>query len=66
MYAILSSDSTNQQSMCKMGKYTIGLKPETAYNLIHTILFGFLALSTMRYFCLIYLFFYDHSLPDIV
>ncbi|XP_060254007.1 probable C-mannosyltransferase DPY19L3 isoform X2 [Ovis aries] len=42
------SDSTNQQSMCEMGKYTIGLKPETAYNLIHTILFGFLALSTMR------------------
>ncbi|KAM9755370.1 protein C-mannosyl-transferase DPY19L3 isoform 4-T5 [Dama dama] len=42
------SDSTSQQSMCKMGKYTIGLKPETAYNLIHTILFGFLALSTMR------------------
>nr|XP_031527944.1 probable C-mannosyltransferase DPY19L3 isoform X2 [Vicugna pacos] len=42
------SDSTNQQSMGKVGKYTIGLKPETAYNLIHTILFGFLALSTMR------------------
>ncbi|XP_036689483.1 probable C-mannosyltransferase DPY19L3 isoform X2 [Balaenoptera musculus] len=42
------SYSTNQQSMYKMGEYTIGLKPETAYNLIHTILFGFLALSTMR------------------
>ncbi|KAM9192432.1 protein C-mannosyl-transferase DPY19L3 isoform 2-T2 [Dugong dugon] len=42
------SDSTNQQSMGKMGKWTIELKPETAYNLIHTILFGFLALSTMR------------------
>ncbi|XP_031314417.1 probable C-mannosyltransferase DPY19L3 isoform X2 [Camelus dromedarius] len=42
------SDSTNQQSMGKVGKYTIGLKPETAYNLTHTILFGFLALSTMR------------------
>ncbi|XP_066876240.1 protein C-mannosyl-transferase DPY19L3 isoform X3 [Kogia breviceps] len=42
------SDSTNQQSMYKMGEYTIALKPETAYNLIHTILFGFLALSTMR------------------
>ncbi|XP_057568761.1 probable C-mannosyltransferase DPY19L3 isoform X2 [Hippopotamus amphibius kiboko] len=42
------SDSANQQSMYKMGKYTIGLKPETAYNLIHTILFGLLALSTMR------------------
>uniref|UniRef100_A0A8D1P023 Dpy-19 like C-mannosyltransferase 3 n=1 Tax=Sus scrofa TaxID=9823 RepID=A0A8D1P023_PIG len=42
------SDSTNQQSMGKIGKSSIGLKPETAYNLIHTILFGFLALSTMR------------------
>ncbi|XP_049721023.1 probable C-mannosyltransferase DPY19L3 isoform X2 [Elephas maximus indicus] len=42
------SDSTDQQSMGKMGKCTIELKPETAYNLIHTILFGFLALSTMR------------------
>ncbi|TKC45262.1 hypothetical protein EI555_008759, partial [Monodon monoceros] len=42
------SDSTNQQSMYKTGEYRIGLKPETAYNLIHTILFGFLALSTMR------------------
>ncbi|XP_053528186.1 probable C-mannosyltransferase DPY19L3 isoform X2 [Artibeus jamaicensis] len=27
---------------------TVGLRPETAYNLIHTVLFGFLALSTMR------------------
>lgn len=45
---ISSSDSTNQQSMGKIGKSSIGLKPETAYNLIHTILFGFLALSTMR------------------
>ncbi|XP_058136092.1 protein C-mannosyl-transferase DPY19L3 isoform X8 [Dasypus novemcinctus] len=43
-----TSDSTNQQSMSKMEKCTIELKPETAYNLIHTILFGFLALSTMR------------------
>ncbi|XP_042776485.1 probable C-mannosyltransferase DPY19L3 isoform X4 [Panthera leo] len=42
------SDSANQQSMGQMGKCTIILKPETAYNLIHTILFGFLALSTMR------------------
>ncbi|XP_047690369.1 probable C-mannosyltransferase DPY19L3 isoform X3 [Prionailurus viverrinus] len=42
------SDSANQQSMGQMGKCTIMLKPETAYNLIHTILFGFLALSTMR------------------
>ncbi|XP_070354457.1 protein C-mannosyl-transferase DPY19L3 isoform X5 [Equus asinus] len=43
-----TSDSTNQQSMSKMGTCTIGLRPEAAYNLIHTILFGFLALSTMR------------------
>jgi len=61
------SDSTRQQSTGQLGKCTIILKPETAYNLIHTILFGFLALSTMRYFvlpvCLIFLF--DHSLPDI-
>ncbi|KAF3818339.1 hypothetical protein GH733_012647 [Mirounga leonina] len=41
------SDSTRQQSTGQMGKCTIILKPETAYNLIHTILFGFLALSTM-------------------
>ncbi|XP_027473376.1 probable C-mannosyltransferase DPY19L3 isoform X3 [Zalophus californianus] len=42
------SDSARQQSTGQMGKCTIILKPETAYNLIHTILFGFLALSTMR------------------
>ncbi|XP_022380800.1 probable C-mannosyltransferase DPY19L3 isoform X3 [Enhydra lutris kenyoni] len=42
------SDSTSQQPPGQMGKCTILLKPETAYNLIHTILFGFLALSTMR------------------
>ncbi|XP_014439486.1 probable C-mannosyltransferase DPY19L3 isoform X3 [Tupaia chinensis] len=42
------SDSTDEQSLGKMGKCTVDLKPETAYNLIHTILFGFLALSTMR------------------
>ncbi|XP_036922324.1 probable C-mannosyltransferase DPY19L3 isoform X3 [Sturnira hondurensis] len=30
------------------GACTLGLRPETAYNLVHTILFGFLALSTMR------------------
>ncbi|XP_040489623.1 probable C-mannosyltransferase DPY19L3 isoform X5 [Ursus americanus] len=41
------SDSTSQRSTGQMGKCTIILKPETAYNLIHTILFGFLALSTM-------------------
>uniref|UniRef100_A0A452UCE3 Dpy-19 like C-mannosyltransferase 3 n=1 Tax=Ursus maritimus TaxID=29073 RepID=A0A452UCE3_URSMA len=43
-----TSDSTSQRSTGQMGKCTIILKPETAYNLIHTILFGFLALSTMR------------------
>lgn len=58
MCAILFSNSSNQQSMGKVGKCTISLKPETAYNLIHTILFGFLALSTMRYFCLISLIFF--------
>ncbi|KAK2501188.1 hypothetical protein MC885_014490 [Smutsia gigantea] len=42
------SNSSNQQPMSKVGKCTISLKPETAYNLMHTILFGFLALSTMR------------------
>ncbi|KAG3255771.1 protein C-mannosyl-transferase DPY19L3 isoform X2 [Ictidomys tridecemlineatus] len=42
------SDAANQQSLGKVGKCTVDLKPETAYNLIHTILFGFLALSTMR------------------
>ncbi|XP_045843437.1 probable C-mannosyltransferase DPY19L3 isoform X2 [Meles meles] len=42
------SDSTSQQSTGQMVKCMIILKPETAYNLIHTILFGFLALSTMR------------------
>ncbi|XP_068550068.1 protein C-mannosyl-transferase DPY19L3 isoform X2 [Anas acuta] len=29
-------------------EYTITLKPDAAYNLIHTVLFGCLALSTMR------------------
>uniref|UniRef100_A0A8C5KFA5 Dpy-19 like C-mannosyltransferase 3 n=1 Tax=Jaculus jaculus TaxID=51337 RepID=A0A8C5KFA5_JACJA len=42
------SNSANQQSVGKMRKCAFDLKPETAYNLIHTILFGFLALSTMR------------------
>ncbi|XP_058530478.1 probable C-mannosyltransferase DPY19L3 isoform X3 [Ochotona princeps] len=42
------SDPANQQSVSKMGKCIVDLKPETAYNVIHTILFGFLALSTMR------------------
>ncbi|XP_021095218.1 probable C-mannosyltransferase DPY19L3 isoform X2 [Heterocephalus glaber] len=42
------SDSTTEQSMGKMGNCTVDLKPGTAYNLMHSILFGFLALSTMR------------------
>ncbi|NXG27799.1 D19L3 mannosyltransferase, partial [Dromaius novaehollandiae] len=32
----------------KMEDWTIALKPGAAYNLIHTVLFGCLALSTMR------------------
>lgn len=32
-----------------MEECTITLKPDAAYNLIHTVLFGCLALSTMRY-----------------
>lgn len=31
-----------------MARRTLSLKPEAAYNLMHTVLFGFLALSTMR------------------
>ncbi|XP_066098563.1 protein C-mannosyl-transferase DPY19L3 isoform X2 [Saccopteryx bilineata] len=30
------------------GKCSVSLRPETTYNLVHTVLFGFLALSTMR------------------
>ncbi|XP_060041642.1 probable C-mannosyltransferase DPY19L3 isoform X2 [Erinaceus europaeus] len=44
----LSGSTNGQKSMDSMGKGTVSLKPETAYNLIHTILFGVLALSTMR------------------
>ncbi|XP_013377998.1 PREDICTED: probable C-mannosyltransferase DPY19L3 isoform X3 [Chinchilla lanigera] len=43
-----TSDSATQHCVDKMGKCTVDLNPETAYNLIHTILFGLLALSTMR------------------
>uniref|UniRef100_A0A8D2M2D8 Dpy-19-like 3 n=1 Tax=Zonotrichia albicollis TaxID=44394 RepID=A0A8D2M2D8_ZONAL len=32
----------------KMEEYTVTLKPEAAYSLVHTVLFGCLALSTMR------------------
>ncbi|XP_038609275.1 probable C-mannosyltransferase DPY19L3 [Tachyglossus aculeatus] len=42
------SDSSVERSVDKIGKCTIVLKPGTAYNLIHTILFGCLAFSTMR------------------
>lgn len=42
------SDSASPQSMGRTRKCTVDLKPEAAYNLIHTILFGVLALSTMR------------------
>lgn len=42
------SDSVSPQSMGQTRKCVVDLKPEAAYNLIHTILFGVLALSTMR------------------
>ncbi|XP_006867367.1 PREDICTED: probable C-mannosyltransferase DPY19L3-like [Chrysochloris asiatica] len=42
------SDSTDEESLAKKGNCPVELKPETAYNLMHNILFGFLALSTMR------------------
>ncbi|KAM9122229.1 protein C-mannosyl-transferase DPY19L3 isoform 2-T2 [Pangshura tecta] len=42
------SGSANVQSMDKIEISTIVLKPGAAYNLMHTILFGCLALSTMR------------------
>ncbi|XP_072202279.1 protein C-mannosyl-transferase DPY19L3 isoform X2 [Excalfactoria chinensis] len=40
--------SCSNQALEKMEECTISLKPDAAYNLIHTILFGCLALSTMR------------------
>ncbi|XP_074974506.1 protein C-mannosyl-transferase DPY19L3 isoform X2 [Caretta caretta] len=43
-----TSGSANVQSMDKTEICTILLKPGAAYNLMHTILFGCLALSTMR------------------
>uniref|UniRef100_A0A8C0FP72 Dpy-19 like C-mannosyltransferase 3 n=1 Tax=Bubo bubo TaxID=30461 RepID=A0A8C0FP72_BUBBB len=42
------SGSNQVQFMEKMEECTITLKPDAAYNLIHTVLFGCLALSTMR------------------
>lgn len=38
-----------------MEEYTVTLKPDAAYSLVHTVLFGCLALSTMRYIFLILL-----------
>nr|XP_056718346.1 probable C-mannosyltransferase DPY19L3 [Euleptes europaea] len=40
--------SANNKSMDKLQKCTALLKPGAAYNLVHSILFGCLALSTMR------------------
>lgn len=42
------SDPARLQSEGQTRKREVDLKPEAAYNLIHTILFGVLALSTMR------------------
>ncbi|XP_065589262.1 protein C-mannosyl-transferase DPY19L3 [Cyrtonyx montezumae] len=40
--------SCSNQDQEKVEERTISLKPDAAYNLIHTVLFGCLALSTMR------------------
>ncbi|KFW10801.1 PREDICTED: probable C-mannosyltransferase DPY19L3 [Eurypyga helias] len=40
--------SNQVQFMEKVEECTVTLKPDAAYNLIHTVLFGCLALSTMR------------------
>ncbi|KAM4894747.1 protein C-mannosyl-transferase DPY19L3 isoform 2-T5 [Sylvia borin] len=42
------SGSNQVQLKEKMEEYTVTLKPDAAYNLVHTVLFGCLALSTMR------------------
>ncbi|KFP76883.1 PREDICTED: probable C-mannosyltransferase DPY19L3 [Acanthisitta chloris] len=42
------SGSNQVQSMEKMEECTVTLKPDAAYSLVHTVLFGCLALSTMR------------------
>ncbi|XP_010130236.1 PREDICTED: probable C-mannosyltransferase DPY19L3, partial [Buceros rhinoceros silvestris] len=42
------SGSNQVQFMEKMEECPVTLKPDAAYNLIHTVLFGCLALSTMR------------------
>lgn len=47
----LHSESSDPQCTGQTRKRAVDLRPEAAYNLTHTILFGVLALSTMRYFC---------------
>uniref|UniRef100_A0A8C0VHE6 Dpy-19 like C-mannosyltransferase 3 n=2 Tax=Cyanistes caeruleus TaxID=156563 RepID=A0A8C0VHE6_CYACU len=42
------SGSNQVQLKAKMEEYTVTLKPDVAYSLVHTVLFGCLALSTMR------------------
>ncbi|XP_027749348.1 probable C-mannosyltransferase DPY19L3 isoform X3 [Empidonax traillii] len=42
------SGSNQVKAMEKMEECTITLKPDAAYSLVHTVLFGCLALSTMR------------------
>ncbi|XP_064527331.1 protein C-mannosyl-transferase DPY19L3 isoform X4 [Pseudopipra pipra] len=42
------SGSNQVKLMKKMEECTITLKPDAAYSLVHTVLFGCLALSTMR------------------
>ncbi|XP_074171092.1 protein C-mannosyl-transferase DPY19L3 isoform X4 [Rhinolophus sinicus] len=42
------SDSTRRQSVGSVGKGAASLRPATAYNFMHSVLFGLLALSTMR------------------
>ncbi|XP_032983132.1 probable C-mannosyltransferase DPY19L3 [Rhinolophus ferrumequinum] len=42
------SDSTHRQPTGSVGKGAVSLRPATAYNFMHSILFGLLALSTMR------------------
>ncbi|KAJ7419463.1 putative C-mannosyltransferase DPY19L3 [Willisornis vidua] len=42
------SGSNQGQLMEKMDECTVTLKPDAAYSLVHTVLFGCLALSTMR------------------
>ncbi|NXC35537.1 D19L3 mannosyltransferase, partial [Campylorhamphus procurvoides] len=48
LFISLLSGSNQVQLMEKMEECTITLKPDAAYSLVHTVLFGCLALSTMR------------------